>query len=118
MEEPEFSDSADGSIKWYNHFGKEFADFSEVGVFVSLLIALTKYSGKDNLGWGYFNFQFQVTVCHYREVPAARARQLFTSYPCKQARPSNGLCLLSASFLHAVLDLGNGATLSEQVFLM
>lgn len=84
MEEPEFSDSADGSIKWYNHFGKEFADCLEVGVFVSSLVALAKHSGKNNLGWGYFNFQFQVTVCHYREVPVARARQLFTSHPYKQ----------------------------------
>lgn len=84
MEELEFPDSADGSIKWYNDFGKEFADCLEVVVFVSSLVVLTKYSGKSNLGWGYFNFQFQVTVCHYGEVPAARVRQLFTSHLYKQ----------------------------------
>lgn len=54
MEKPEFSDSADGSIKWYNHFGEEFADCLEVGVFVSLLIALKKILWEKKFRVGLF----------------------------------------------------------------
>lgn len=50
VEEPEFSDTADGSIKWYDRAGKVFADPLEVGVLVPLPVALMKYSDKGSLG--------------------------------------------------------------------
>lgn len=44
VEEPELSDTADGSIKWYQHFGKESAVYLKVGVLFSSPVALIKFS--------------------------------------------------------------------------